>query len=61
MKKKTKCDVYVAKRHYSAPGQCESVRGIMRVRVGDTIIRACVAHRAVIAGGGVLDVTEIRR
>ncbi len=56
-----RCAIYVPKRHYSQPGPCASRNSIQRVRVGDTPVLACAAHRRIIAGGQTPELARRRR
>lgn len=55
---RARCEIMVHQRSYSIPGQCESRRGVERVKLGDTPIRACIAHRKLLLGGRVLEVAR---
>lgn len=56
-----RCDIYVTKRQYSAPGPCENKLNVKPVPYDGGTIKACSPHRRMAKGGHHLTINPSRR
>jgi hypothetical protein len=57
----TRCQILARGNSYRAPGQCEKVDNLQRVKVSGRAVRICVHHAAVLERGGKIEVSEGER